>query len=374
MFCNDKNNITTSYLMYRGSIPLQWSQQPSLFDIKPHVNIIKTNNNNNTKCKRFETHMKELSIRSNGGTGNNNNTIIRIFNLLSTRTHEKALANAYYSAFLAHNNNNDNNSSFLEYVHFDTKHTKWKTLYADVLQYAGADSYSKENITCCCSTINNDDHCSTQIQKVCLRINCLDTADRTSLAGLQVGLKVFEQQLQIIHSCNNNQDYSALYRHLWQDQADAISVLYTGSNALFSTVAREGKGDKGGVLMRMRDAFHALTRFSMALSWWSGGNSKKQDTDNILAHRQVFEASPSNHPLFLLQIKHTVILLSCFASITTLASTLLFPPLFPSSWFTHNNYENVKRSFIAITVLFGSKYLTRNVSWFKPAPGVFTSP
>ena len=82
------------------------------------------------------------------------------------------------------------------------------------------------------------------------RVNCLDCLDRTNLIEQVICRNVLENILSN-QGLNNQAAWEVvLQRHntLWADNGDAISQIYTGTNALKSSFSRSGKMNFAGAL------------------------------------------------------------------------------------------------------------------------------
>ena len=100
-----------------------------------------------------------------------------------------------------------------------------------------------------------------------MRTNCMDCLDRTNVVQGVFSRKVLQQQLfelgQIMKPTGApfekfKDDLESVFRNVWTDNADAISVLYTGTPALKTDFTRTGKRTYGGALYDLKNS---LTRY-----------------------------------------------------------------------------------------------------------------
>lgn len=107
-----------------------------------------------------------------------------------------------------------------------------------------------------------------QEQKGVMRTNCMDCLDRTNVVQSVFSRKILHQQLfklGVIQQPSGApfekfpiNDLELAFRHVWTDNADAISILYTGTPALKTDFTRTGKRSQAGAL---NDGQNSLTRY-----------------------------------------------------------------------------------------------------------------
>lgn len=141
---------------------------------------------------------------------------------------------------------------------------------------------------------------STAMQKGLLRVNCLDSLDRTNLTCTLFAKSMLSHQFNAVESLYSNHATESylplipgedpttlvdikiqLHSHLkkitnlWADSGDSISLLYAGTRALKSDITRTGSRQRYGLL---NDGLNSLTRYY--LNNFSDG--KKQDIYDLL--------------------------------------------------------------------------------------------
>ena len=101
-----------------------------------------------------------------------------------------------------------------------------------------------------------------QCQKGVIRTNCVDCLDRTNAFQTKISFLAIKQMLAKIEAANvlskvSVQDIDAIqtegsfmdfFKHLWADNGDHISKIYTGTGATTSSTTRKGKGGLLGLL------------------------------------------------------------------------------------------------------------------------------
>lgn len=97
-----------------------------------------------------------------------------------------------------------------------------------------------------------------------IRTNCIDCLDRTNVTQSMLGRKSLETQLHQIEVLPQNQNISQhtnfdnLFKILWANHGDEISIQYSGTPALKGDFVRYGKRSIQGIL---EDGHHALARY-----------------------------------------------------------------------------------------------------------------
>jgi hypothetical protein len=99
-----------------------------------------------------------------------------------------------------------------------------------------------------------------------VRTNCMDCLDRTNVVQSAIAREVLVKQLRSTGIIGTNeilQNYAQLesiFRHIWADNANAISVAYSGTGALKTDFTRTGKRSKAGMV---QDVINSLVRYVM---------------------------------------------------------------------------------------------------------------
>lgn len=101
-------------------------------------------------------------------------------------------------------------------------------------------------------------------QKGVIRSNCIDCLDRTNVTQSYLGQKSLTLQLQrvgILTSTECISDFGEdfeIFRTMWVEQGDEISLEYSGTHALKRDLVRYGKQTMTGII---KDGFSAISRY-----------------------------------------------------------------------------------------------------------------
>ncbi|KAI5949374.1 INP53 [Candida jiufengensis] len=258
-----KSHIFT-YTQVRGSVPTFWEQDSSL--INPKITLTRSLE---ATQPVFNKHFAEL---------NESYGVCHIVDLLSkTKSAEVQVSNRYKQLY-----NHCDRKNEIDYTAFDfhaeTKQaggfagaTKLLPFLYDSMQQFGFFSYDLKN-----------EEVITRQDGV-FRVNCLDCLDRTNLIEQVISRTVLENIIknQSESYANHGRDFASLesiiQRHnaLWADNGDAISQIYTGTNALKSSFSRSGKMNFAGALSDVTKSVSRLYQNTFV-------DGKKQSTIDLL--------------------------------------------------------------------------------------------
>lgn len=231
IYNNPSKSSIFTFTQIRGSVPTFWEQDSSLMNPK----ITLTRSLEATQPV-FNKHF--AAITSTYG-------VCHIVDLLSkTKSAEVQISQRYQQLYSRCNKKEE-----IDYTAFDFHHetkiaggfagaTKILSPLHDSLQLFGWFTYD-----------TNTDEVVTRQDGV-FRVNCLDCLDRTNLIEQVICRNVLENILSN-QGLNNQAAWEVvLQRHntLWADNGDAISQIYTGTNALKSSFSRSGKMNFAGAL------------------------------------------------------------------------------------------------------------------------------
>nr|CAD7456735.1 unnamed protein product [Timema tahoe] len=96
------------------------------------------------------------------------------------------------------------------------------------------------------------------------RTNCIDCLDRTNVVQSMLARRSLNQVLQKLsilrpgQNVENNFGFESLFKSVWADNADTVSVQYSGTGALKTDFTRTGKRTRWGLI---RDGINSLTRY-----------------------------------------------------------------------------------------------------------------
>lgn len=101
-------------------------------------------------------------------------------------------------------------------------------------------------------------------QKGVIRSNCIDCLDRTNVTQSYLGRKSLNSQLQRLGILSSTDCISSLgevfeiFRTMWVEQGDEISLEYSGTHALKQDLVRYGKQTMTGII---KDGISAISRY-----------------------------------------------------------------------------------------------------------------
>ncbi|ANZ77981.1 BA75_05085T0 [Komagataella pastoris] len=231
-------DLIYAYTEIRGSVPIFWEQDTAL--VNPKVTITRSLEATEPV---FERHFAAL----NGKYGP-----VHIVNLLSTKPSEIGLSNSYRKHFDIVNKKGSPQAYLTEFD-FHKETGKNYALATKVIPFLEESIYDFDYFS---YDLTNQKVLT--LQKGVFRTNCLDCLDRTNVVQQVISNATLNMFLQR-HNLNTNYDSDLFTKHntLWADHGDAISQIYTGTNALKSSFTRSGKMGIAGALS---DATKSISR------------------------------------------------------------------------------------------------------------------
>ncbi|KAL3316737.1 Phosphatidylinositide phosphatase SAC1 [Cichlidogyrus casuarinus] len=288
---------TFSFLQLRGSIPLMWTQNPTLkYTPVIHVpGVVRTSDQSDPRpeftvdasqksiCER---HFKEAF--ESRGYGKN-----ICINLINQTGRERILERSFAQAVqpIA--------STMVKYESFDFHRecglNKWhrlKTLMDRLepemtqMQYFHLLVPSNGTFSEALSLSNKS---VRKNQQGIFRTNCVDCLDRTNVVQSMLGKLALHSWLSEVgilaeatmdHNGNISLDkiwpsFEFKFRNLWADHADMISIQYSGTPALKTDFTRLGKRTLMG---KLNDGWHSLQRYYLN----NFCDGMRQDSMNLL--------------------------------------------------------------------------------------------
>ncbi|QEU58203.1 Inp53/Inp52 [Kluyveromyces lactis] len=253
---NVANFCETEFIMYseeycfavteiRGSVPVFWEQDTAL--INPKVTITRSVE---ATQSTFDEHFKRL-IQKYGP--------VHVVNLLSTKSSEIELTRRYREHFERSKSLKLNSEIFLTEFDFH-KETKEEGFAAASKIMPKLERSILEN-----GYFSYDVKEKKQLseQNGVFRTNCLDCLDRTNLIQQFISrytFILFLEDFQLIKPklpLIEEYDWYQKHNNIWADHGDAVSQIYTGTNALKSSFSRKGKMSFAGALS---DATKSVSR------------------------------------------------------------------------------------------------------------------
>lgn len=235
-----------SYVQIRGSVPLYWQQAPTL-KYAPTIQLSTDQTRNN---QAFKSHF-DLLQQTYGN--------ILCINLINQKGAELQLMKGYTRAVQSYNNNNVRliNWDF----HHECKNMKYENiskLYKQSLpdvQSAGYLYAIQHN-----NTVNSSITYTVHKQQTgVIRSNCIDCLDRTNVVQSYYADKMLDYMLREYAQLNSKPSVLIqVFRDTWANNADAMSLSYSGTGALKTDYTRTGKRTSNGAI---QDGINSLTRY-----------------------------------------------------------------------------------------------------------------
>ncbi|XP_072959396.1 phosphoinositide phosphatase SAC8 [Typha angustifolia] len=258
----------SSFLQVRGSIPLLWEQIVDL-SYKPHLNII----NHEETPKVVQRHFHDLMQRYGD---------IVILDLTDKHGDEGKLSCAFAAEM--------ERFPHIRYVKFDFHHTCGKGNFDDleVLYDEIKESVKKQGYF----LVNTEGEILLE-QSGIVRANCIDCLDRTNVTQSLLARRSLDSQLLqmgVFSSTECIPMYEEVYdmfKKIWVDHGDEISLEYAGTCALKGDIVRYGRQTVPGLI---KDGMSALSRYYLN----NFQDGVRQDAlDLISGHYTVSKNGPS---------------------------------------------------------------------------------
>lgn len=210
---------------------------------------------------------------------------ILCFNLVNAKGYELKVGDAMSRTVKSMND------SHVKYTHFDFHHEcrgmQWHRIH-NLFQQFEVDLRAQGY-----SVLDGSKNILLAKQTSVVRTNCMDCLDRTNVVQSELARSVLVRQLLVEHIITETQkldefrEFDSIFKNVWADNADAISLQYSGTGALKTDFTRTGKRTKIGLL---QDGINSVTRY-VKNNFMDG---KRQDALDLLLGR--FTISPV-HPL-----------------------------------------------------------------------------
>ena len=248
------NGAVSSYVQTRGSIPLLWEQTATM-KYAPKCVI---NPKKESGLASFQRHVSQQLERYFGR--------VVIVNLIDKKGDQKVLGTALADACEKFGLGTAAAGGRLSHVWFDfhheTKGMKWQNMYKLLDQVKGVFETPES------SFYRDPSGAVTSRQIGVVRTNCMDNLDRTnvvqSLFARQAVLAAIPGLLDASRRAGCSvltspfPDYEHKFNNLWADNADALSLLYSGTGALKTDFTRTGKRTVAGLLS---DGINSIQRY-----------------------------------------------------------------------------------------------------------------
>lgn len=264
IYSNFSRKQVFAFTQIRGSVPAFWEQDSAL--INPKITVTRSRG---ATQQSFDKHFTEVCKKYG---------VCHIINLLSKTKPLEVEVLRRYTDLLA----NSDHREELRYSHFDF-HAETKPLSGG---FAGASKllpmlYDSLELFGWYDFDVEQDEVVTRQDGV-FRVNCLDCLDRTNLIEQVLSQCILEHILKNqVPSGGTSRDavraeeVIAKHNTLWADNGDAISQIYTGTNALKSSFTRSGKMNFAGALSDVTKSVSRIYQNTFV-------DSKKQSTIDLL--------------------------------------------------------------------------------------------
>jgi hypothetical protein len=284
-----------SFVQTRGSIPLRWSSPTDVKTYRPRVRI---GTDPMAQARAFRYHLVDHAARytlvPNDRISQQPHPSILMVNLVDKKSDQGRLGramDAVLNALLDVHQAEANPSlpwlthSFVEHLWFDfhaeVKSGRWITL-VKLLEHVKPTLLGQSHFFAVPSFVEKTNYTEItknlfvvkKLQTGVIRTNCMDCLDRTNVVQSIFGRYMLFQQLVDFQAFTVPFPYKTSFRkapmtipwrsgevahrHLWADNADAISRLYAGTPALKGDFTRTGVRTKMGAL---DDGVNSLQRY-----------------------------------------------------------------------------------------------------------------
>jgi hypothetical protein len=264
-----------SFIQIRGSVPFLWSQDPDC-KLNPKVTIKDDFTLNN---EIFRLHINELI---------DNYDNVCIINLIDKKGDQKKVGEYYHNLVLNYKEKNPDNENKLNDTWFDFHHECKKMKYENLSKLMkekvvdnGLKNYNYTHLIFDSKNINlpnkkleeifHDKDTNLKYEKIqtgIFRNNCMDCLDRTNVSQSVLGRFTLHKMLFELKLLNEEPNgdpfqkfkpnFEKIFKLMWADHGDYISLSYSGTGALKSDFVRTGKRTLIGNLV---DGYLSCKRF-----------------------------------------------------------------------------------------------------------------
>ncbi|KAF0301527.1 Phosphatidylinositide phosphatase SAC1 [Amphibalanus amphitrite] len=230
-----------SFVQTRGSIPLFWSQYPNL-RYKPTPALSQRDNHQEACAKHFDAQLFHYGRQVVINLIDQKGVEKRLGDTLSDLVRQLATPSVRYEAFD---------------FHHECRKMRWDRLsilmdrIAEEQQEMGYFLLTRDGVL-------------ARVQDGVFRTNCIDCLDRTNVVQSMIAHRQLQhglQRLAILREDQRLEDHSGfefLYKNVWADNADLVSIQYSGTPALKTDFTRTGQRTKLGLV---RDGYNSLCRY-----------------------------------------------------------------------------------------------------------------
>ncbi|XP_034951081.1 phosphatidylinositide phosphatase SAC1 [Chelonus insularis] len=256
------NGDRSSFVQTRGSIPLFWHQEPNL-KYKPKPQLL-LHENHQIACSR---HL-DAQIFHYGKQ--------ILVNLIDHRNAEGILEQEFRSAISKIGNPDVRYEAFD--FHAECRHMRWDRL--NILMDRLAHDQEQMGYF-----LLSKDGALISAQDGVFRTNCIDCLDRTNVVQSMLAKRALTDalgKLGILRNLEDHPSFEKLFKEVWADNADTISIQYSGTGALKTDFTRTGKRTQLGAI---RDGINSVTRYYKN----NFADGFRQDSINLFLGRYVVQ-------------------------------------------------------------------------------------
>ncbi|KAI7907383.1 SacI homology domain-containing protein [Cokeromyces recurvatus] len=354
------NSICASFIQTRGSIPAIWGQIPNTrYTPKLWMNAdLNDDKVLNTSRLHFDQQIKHYGPQI-------------LVNLVNSKGYELPIGQLFATIVQKLANPN------LKYIHFDFHRECCKMRWNRVqLLVDQLEPDLREQGYCLYNSMSEPKLKRRQISVV--RTNCMDCLDRTNVVQSTLGRWVLNRQLRemgILQSTEvieNDEQFMQIFKIVWADNADALSVPYSGTGALKTDFTRTGKRTRLGLL---HDFNNSVMRY-IKNNYLDG--SRQDGIDLILGKYKVMTSShitspfKSNGSFWIIKL----IPFYCLASLALFFALLFSPNQYLFYFFGDSSLAYISMLSFSFTVfltcwLFIQQNGTKFVDWPKLLPEAY---
>ncbi|EMR08639.1 hypothetical protein PNEG_03115 [Pneumocystis murina B123] len=311
--------LKLSFVQIRGSVPIFWAEINNL-KYKPKLRVFNINDSVNSARLHFDKQIRIYGDQI-------------IVNLVNQHGREYNIKAAYEEIIKILSDPK------IKYFYFDfhqeCKKTRWHRVRILIDQLI---PYLKQNY---CYIDCSDQIFPIYFQTSIVRTNCIDCLDRTNVIQSALARWVLTKQLNDIGIFNDYEniedypDFDHLFRNMWADNGDFISISYSGTGALKTDFTRTGKRTKRG---EFRDLINSIIRYFQ--NNFTDG-SRQDSFDLFLGNYLPYQAGkislPYHRSLFIKYIPY-VLFFSIFMILAKiilpgLENIIISPHIFLTFWF-----------------------------------------
>ena len=269
IYKENDNYIVNSFVQMRGSIPLIWTQEPTV-KLNPKIRV---NQNFIENYNAFSSHINELIGRYDS---------VHCINLIDKKKDQLIIGKEYEKLVIEYKSKELKNGGNLEFSWFDFHSECKKMQYNNIKKLFLQENVSRNLENCKYNIIIIDSKNLDQIkrkqishyeeilikedllkynqeQKVVFRTNCIDSLDRTNVVQSVFGryfllLILKDLKLSDVTPSKENislpfkEGFENKFKNIWADVGDHVSLAYSGTGAMKSDFVRTGKRTIFGAL------------------------------------------------------------------------------------------------------------------------------